>query len=141
CHEVQWKLNCDAYQAHREMIRTNLPKSMRDFCDTTLHDGLIKTAKRATNDSIIFEIDGNGCCWGPVGQFELRFDGVQEVEGLEDCVAGWWLYEEVYLHPPAGFDYCVLFDKSELRIVAKSVHFTVVTKGKRPIVYRVKDDA
>lgn len=100
---------------------------MREFCGTTLHDGVIQAVSRPTDDLLILGIDGSNCCWGPIGQFELRFGGVKEADGLQDCVGDWWLYEEVNLHPEAGFDYRVLMTKTQLRIVADDVEFTRVS--------------
>lgn len=126
-----WKKACEGYQLHLTEIMPRLPGSMRKFGKLTLHDGLILTATRTAKNSAVLEIDGNNCCWGPIGQFKLEFAGVRKVTGLSKIVGDWWLYEEVHLHRKAGFEYRVLLARSEFRIVADAVRFTVVAKGKQ----------
>jgi hypothetical protein len=127
--DARWRSQCKAYNKHLQSILADLPQSMREFCGTTLHDGIINAVTRTVNNSVILEIDGSHCCWGPIGQFELRFHGVREVEGLQDTLNDWWLYEEVDLHPDAGFEYRVLLTRSQLRIVADDVKFTIVSRA------------
>ena len=55
---------------------------------------------------------------------KLVFQDVELVEGIENIVGDWWLYEEVHLAHSAGFDYRVLLAESEFRVVAKEVEFT-----------------
>lgn len=122
--EARWESQCSAYRAHIESVRSRLPESMQVFCDTTLHDGVITAAARPRRDSVRLEIDAWNNPWGPTGRLELIFTGVKDVSPLDDLVGQWWLYEEVHLHPGAGFDYRVLLDEGEFRVVADNVELS-----------------
>ena len=123
-----WASQTSAYQAYLRGIKYDLPISMCRFCGTTLRDGIIKKAVFVQPDTVEFSIDGRNCSLVPPGQFQLRFSGVRKVEGLEQIVSDEWLYEEVHLHPEAGFDYRVLLAKSELCVVADKIDFEVVSQ-------------
>ncbi|MGH9363715.1 MAG: DUF4085 family protein [Thermoanaerobaculia bacterium] len=119
----RWKAACSALAAHLKSIRPALPASMRRFSDTTLHDGVIRSARRPARGRVVLEIDGSNCPWGPVGQFRLTFKGVRDVRGLDRMRNDEWLYEEVDLHKDAKFEYRVLLFRSEFRIAADEVKF------------------
>jgi hypothetical protein len=57
---------------------------------------------------------------GP-SRITLTFTGVEAVEGLGDIVGDWWLYDEVHMSDGSAFDYRVLMQDSEFRVVAKEV--------------------
>ena len=118
----KWKSACEALQNHRKSVRPLLPDSMRKFSEVTLHDGVVRDVKLA--DGVVrMKVDCTDCPWGPVGIFELTFRGVKEASGLDEIVGDLWLYEEVDLHPAAGFEYRVLFQDSETSIAADEVEF------------------
>jgi hypothetical protein len=119
--EARWDSQCTAYRAQLESIRPRLPVSMQAFCDTSLHDGVIKAATQPHPETVQLEIDASNNPWGTIGYFQLRFTGVKDVSPMDDIVGNWWLYEEVHLHPDAGFDYRVLLTDGEFRVVADNV--------------------
>lgn len=119
--DARWDRACDAYWEALDRIRPSLPPGMRAFAGNTLHDGVVLAVTRLTPSELLLEVDATRNPWGPVGVFRLLFVGVREVEGIEDLVGDDWLYEEVHLHPGAGFDYRVLFWKSDFRVVADEV--------------------
>jgi hypothetical protein len=119
--DLRWESQCSAYRAHLELIRSQLPTSMQAFCDTSLHDGVIKNVVWTQAGAIQLQIDASSNPWGPIGHFRLIFTGVKDVSHLDALAGQWWLYEEVHLHPDAGFDYRVLLTEGEFRIVADSV--------------------
>lgn len=53
----------------------------------------------------------------------LIFKDVVSVQGLDNIQGDWWLYEEVHASQSSGFDYRVLLEESELRIVANEIEF------------------
>ena len=122
--DARWELQTEAYQRHLTSIRDELSDSMREFCDISFHDGIIRAVRRPSDKRLVLEIDATHNPWGPRGVFLVQFDGVMEVEGGEDIIDEWWLYEEIDLHHEAGFEYCVLLDKSQLRVVANEVTFS-----------------
>jgi len=119
--DARWESQFSAYRAHLESIRARLPPSMQAFCDTSLHDGVIKAATQPTPDSVQLEIDASHNPWGPIGYFHLKFTGAKDVSPLDDTVGEWWLYQEVHLHANAGFDYRVLLTEGEFCVVADNV--------------------
>lgn len=122
--DAQWDARCAAYRAHLETIRSRLPASVQAFCDVSLHDGVITRAAFLPPDAARLEIDATNNPWGPAGCFRLTFTGVREVSPLAEIAGQWWLYEEVHLHPDAGFDYRMLLTEGEFRIVADEVELT-----------------
>jgi hypothetical protein len=116
-----WQQACESKNAHENRIREQLPPGMRSFSQNTLHDGIVLKAERPHPDELILEIDGTRNPWGPIGFFRLRFTGVKEVDGIDSLVGDDWLYAEVHLHPQAGFEYRVLFWRSDFRVVADEI--------------------
>lgn len=142
----------DQYAEHLATIRPTLPISMQEFASVSLHDGNVTSAKLRPDKVVTLEIEGSGY-WGPrVAQYAdvfeaararlkssdaccialprvgpssvtLIFAGVEVVEGLEDIVGDWWLYSEVDVRDGGGFDYRVLLQDSEFRVIAKEVTF------------------
>lgn len=123
----RWNKTCAAYNSHLMSIRFQLPGSMQTFCDTSLHDGWIKAVSQPNKNTVRLDIDTSRNPWGPIGQIQLVFTNVKEVSSLENIVDENWLYDEVHLHPDAGFDYRVLLTEGEFRVVADDVRLTVTT--------------
>jgi hypothetical protein len=118
---AQWKRVCDGYRDHLASIRPELPPRMQAFAGTTLHDGVVRAVDRPSPSELVLDVDATGNPWGPVGVFRVRFTGVRLAEGTDNLVGDDWLYEEVHLHPQGGFDYHVLFWRSDFRVVANDV--------------------
>jgi hypothetical protein len=119
--DAKWEANGLAYQAHLESIKPQLTKSMQEFCDTSLHDGVIESYGQPRSDVVELQIDARENPWGPVGFYRLVFTGVQWHTILENLVNEWWLYQEVHLHDEAGFEYRVLLTEGEFCVVADNV--------------------
>lgn len=119
--EARWKRACDGYREQLANIRPQLPPRMQAFADATLHDGVVRAVDRPSPSEVVLDVDATRNPWGPVGVFRIRFMGVRLVEGIDDLVGDDWLYEEVHLHPDGGFDYRVLFWRSDFRVVADDV--------------------
>ncbi len=115
----QWLMASQAYQQHLQSIYPYLPKRMQEFSAVSLHDGVVR-AVTWIGDEIQLQIAGCGC-WGPGGSLELIFRGVKIAEGINDILEDWWLYEEVHLSQDAAFEYHVLFQDTELLVVADDV--------------------
>jgi hypothetical protein len=122
----RWNQACEACETELSTITPRLPPSMRSFSKVTLHDGVVNSAGRPRANCVELRVDASNNPWGPRGWFRVEFKGVQEVEGLANIIGDDWLYEEVHLHPSAGFEYCVLLWHSEFRVVADEVVFEPV---------------
>jgi hypothetical protein len=119
--EAQWKRACAGYRDQLASIRPQLPPQMQAFAETTLHDGVVRAVNRPSPSELVLDIDATRNPWGPVGVFRIHFTGVRLVQGIGNLVGDDWLYEEVHLHPDGGFDYRVLFWRSDFRVVANDV--------------------
>jgi len=126
--DKEWHAVSERYQCHIASLRPQLPNSMQQLCDTSLHDGVIESVSREGNE-IHLHIAGCGC-WGPGGPLELIFRGVKSAQGIEDITGAWWLYEEVHPSDVAAFEYHVLLDRSEFVVAADAVQ--LVTKDGDP---------
>lgn len=125
--DKNWKEACMEYKTNLKKIKPHLPRSMQDFCEISLHDGIIDSFTR-TKHYLKIKINGCGCC-GPAGKLELIFYGVKSVKGLDNIINDWWLYEEVYLSKKGRFEYHVLLEKSEFMVVADEVKFIEINKN------------
>ena len=117
--EYDWDAVCERYLTHINALRFHLPKSMQEFCDISLHDGIVEAVSQA-GDEIHLSIDGSDCL-----EFEcplqLIFREVKLVQGIEDITGDWWLYEEVHPSGVASFEYHVLLERSEFVVAADDV--------------------
>jgi hypothetical protein len=66
----RWEQTCNKYRQHLRRIRKSLPKSMQGFSRVTLHDGIIHSATRERNGSLVIQVDATNNPWGPTGFFE-----------------------------------------------------------------------
>lgn len=123
----EWDDACKGYEKYLNSIKNSLPESMKNFCETTLHDAYIKSVSKI-QDKLILEIDGSNCPWDRKGQFQLVFSGVKSIEGENEIIDDYWLYEEVHLSSIGKFEYHILLGKSEFRVIADEVNFIEVKK-------------
>jgi hypothetical protein len=126
----RWRRTCDAYREHHDRVRPSLPPRMRAFAETTLHDGVVRGVTRPESSVLVLDVDATHNPWGPRGIFRLTFTGVRAVEGIEQLVGDNWVYEEVHLDPEGGFDFRVLFDATDFRVVATEVEVQDVSSGR-----------
>ncbi len=115
--ERDWKKAGGDYHQHLRTIRTELPDSARQLCELTLHDGVVRSVRRAGTSKVLVVVDATNNPWGPRGRFELVFTGVKTFTMRGSVVGDWWLYEEVYLSR-AGFALHVLLQRSSLVVAA-----------------------
>ena len=118
----KWDANSVSYREQLQQIRSTLPRSMQEFCGTSLHDGVVTTASIKPDSTVSLEIDASNNPWGPTGKFRLVFDGVHSLSVADDIVDDCWLYEEVHLHSNAAFEYCIMFEGTDFRVAADSFH-------------------
>jgi hypothetical protein len=118
---AKWRRACDARQTEFCQIKSRLPAGMRAFAEKTFHDGVVSAVSQPSATELDLDIDASRNPWGPIGKFKIKFTGVREVEGIANLIGDDWLYEEVHLHPVGGFDYRVLFWRSDFRVVADEV--------------------
>ncbi|MBI1882928.1 MAG: DUF4085 family protein [Chlamydiae bacterium] len=127
----KWNALCDVYEKHLLSIKSLLPQSVQSFSGITLHDSIIKSVSRPHSSELVLEIDGSGCCWGPIGQFTLRFKGVKEVQFDGNVIGDDWMYEEIHLPEIGAFEYRILFSRSELGVIADELEFTIKEGGNK----------
>ena len=48
--ESKWNARCEAYQKYLAKIEARLPESMRSFCRTTFHYGIVVAVKQPMPD-------------------------------------------------------------------------------------------
>ena len=114
-----WDATCGRYRRHLASLRPLLPRSMQEFCDTSLHDGIIESVSQES-DELRLHIAGCGC-WGPGGALQLIFRGVKSAQGVDQITGDCWLYEEVHPSDLAAFEYHVLLERSEFVVAADGV--------------------
>jgi hypothetical protein len=125
----RWHEACESYRNYLKGIEAQLPPRVREFSDITWHDGVARAVLRPTPSKLVLEIDARNNPWGPIGVFRVQFLDVREVEGTDNLLGDEWLYEETHLHPH-GFEFSVLFWRSDLRVVAGDVEFEEIEAQK-----------
>lgn len=114
--ERDWKKASADYARHLGIIGEELPESSRQLCGLTLHDGVVRSVRRARHKAVVV-VDAGNNPWGPRGKFELLFTGVRTFTMRGSVVGDWWLYEEVHLST-AGFALHVLLQRSSIIVAA-----------------------
>ncbi|WP_033542854.1 DUF4085 family protein [Planococcus sp. CAU13] len=120
-HEARVDALLDDYSRHYESIKEFLPPGAVQLTEKSLHDCIVKSADRPTDDRLVLLID----CRSGFHYFkdiQVTFTGVTEAIIPEDLTNAWWLYNEIYLNGD-GFELHVLFDtpKTEVTIVCRDV--------------------
>jgi hypothetical protein len=118
-----------AYQSVADTIKPQLPRGMQRIVETGLHDATIRRAETTPGGEVVIEADQNP--WYTT----LTFRGVKITEGINDSIGDRWLYEEAHLHTKATFDFRVLLEKSQFRIIADDLTLEIKT-----IVPAISDD-
>ena len=145
--ERRWDRADREYAEHLANITSRLPPSVVEFSALSLHDGVVESAVLADKETLVLHFEGRGY-WGPhqakVGDFaadlakapdtvgvalpaiepsalDVTFAGVRLVEGLDEIVGGWWLYDELHAADDGAFDFQALLSRSEFRVVAHGV--------------------
>lgn len=114
--ERDWRKAGADYARQLRTIREELPESARQLCDLTLHDGVVRSVRRAGPKAVVV-VDATNNPWGPRDNFELLFTGVRTFTRRGSVMGDWWLYEEVHLSS-TGFALHVLLQRSSLVVAA-----------------------
>ncbi|MFD1030158.1 DUF4085 family protein [Metaplanococcus flavidus] len=111
----------DDYSRHYEATKEFLPPGMLQLTEKSLHDCIVKSVERPSDDVLVLYLD----CSGGFHYFKdikVTFTGVKEVVIPENMTDAWWLYNEIYLNGDL-FELHVLFDMpmAEVTIVSRDV--------------------
>lgn len=109
------------YKDHYESIKSQLPKSVVQLQENSLHDATIKSIESPSHETLIMILD----CSGGFHYFtdiKLTFTGVRSLSMPEEIEGAYWLYDEVYLSDK-HFELHVLLDcpLTEYSIIAENV--------------------
>lgn len=120
-YEARMDALLDDYSRHYESIKESLPAGAIQLTEKSLHDCVIKSTERPSDDVLVLILD----CSGGFHYFKdikVTFTGVREAAIPEDMVDAWWLYNEIYLNGDL-FELHVLFDMPmmEVKIVSRDV--------------------
>lgn len=116
--EREWDRRRGIYQRYREVIGPLLPAEVRRLACQTLHDGVIRDARR-TAGGLELLVDAGNALGGFRGrQVRLTFAGLKGRPAVARLPGAWWLYEEAHLSARARFALHVLFARGELVVEA-----------------------
>jgi hypothetical protein len=118
---ANWSTAVTAYRTVAATIKSQLPRAMQRLDESSLHDATIQRAETTPDGVVVIEADQNP--WYTT----LTFRGVLIAEGINDIIGDRWLHEEAHLHAKAAFDFRVLLEKSQFRIIADDVTLEVKT--------------
>lgn len=98
----------EEYQQHFESIKAKLPLNAVELVENGLHDAVVRSVERPSEDQLILTLD----CSGGFHYFtdvRLTFEGVTYSDVPADFNGAWWLYDEIY-KTDHGFELHTLFD-------------------------------
>jgi hypothetical protein len=121
-HE-KWEKMCNEYNQYYRKIVNSLPTSMVEFKKCSIHDAVILDIQKPKEDELIIELDGSSCCYECYrgGNFKILFEGIKLLDMPKNSISKLCLYEEVHLCHEGKFDYRLLLDEGEMRIIADHV--------------------
>ena len=121
-HE-KWENMCSEYNQYYREIANVLPTSMVEFKKCSIHDAIILDIQRPKEDELIIELDGSSGCYECYrgGNFKVLFEGIKVLDMPEDSISKLCLYEEVHLCEEGKFDYRLLLEEGQMRIIADHV--------------------
>lgn len=119
--EYNWKNACNQYNRQYKEIKQYLPGSMKRFPYYKMHEEKIISLSQPSEDKLCIEYRN-----GEWGKAYLNFGGVKSVEVEGNIEGSSWLHSEVYLSDEGEFEYQILFDNSELKVVAKDIYISFV---------------
>ncbi len=122
--EREWDERREALRVHLQSVLPKLPENAPKLTDGSFHDGVIKSASRPESSVVELVIDARAAAWGPRGVFQLKFDQVGGVSGLNEMVGDIWLYSELDVHPEGAFELSVLLRHSEFQITARTMEIS-----------------
>ncbi|PEK62949.1 DUF4085 family protein [Bacillus wiedmannii] len=125
----EWIEDCEKRRAHLDRfyleqfhsIKKKLPTNVIQLHDYSLHDSVVKSVDRRSEDKLIITLDCSGT-FSEFDKLEVTFTGVTKCSIPEDFEGAWWLCHEIDL-TNEGFELGVLFDCpfEEVTICAKDV--------------------
>lgn len=125
----------DRYMQHFESIQAELPPAAVELVENGLHDAVVLSVERPSEDRLILTLD----CTGGFHYFtdvRFTFEGVTYSNVPADFKGAWWLYDEIY-KTDDGFELHTLFDTpmTETVICARDVKIEPL---KLPLMRRLK---
>ncbi|WP_341201119.1 DUF4085 family protein [Planomicrobium okeanokoites] len=125
----------DRYMQHFKSIKAELPPAAVELVENGLHDAVILSVERPSEDRLILTLD----CTGGFHYFtdvRFTFEGVTNSNIPDDFKGAWWLYDEIY-KTEDGFELQTLFDTplTETVIRARDVKIEPL---KLPLMRRLK---
>lgn len=120
-YEARMDALLDDYSRHYESIKEHLPAGANQLTEKSLHDCIIKSTERPSDDELVLILDCSGG-FHYHKDIKVTFTGVSEAVIPDDMENAWWLYNEIYLNGE-GFELHVLFDQpmAEVKIVSRDV--------------------
>ena len=120
-YEARMDALLDDYSRHYEFIKESLPAGANQLTEKSLHDCIIKSTERPTDDVLVLILDCSGG-FHYHKDIKVTFTGVREAVIPDDMTNAWWLYNEIYLNGE-GFELHVLFENpmAEVKIVSHDV--------------------
>lgn len=119
--ELNWKNACNEYNKQYRITKQHLSNSMKKFSSGSMHEQKIISIHKLSKDKLSIEYKN-----GMWGKANLNFEGVKSIETEGDIEGSSWLHDEVYLFEKDDFEYRVLLDNGEMRIVAKDLYISFV---------------
>ncbi len=108
----RWNKAMERYKAHFEAIRSRLPVEVVQFHSLSLHDLVVEELEWVAPKQLRLRIG-----WFQVFFFDVRSDDLPS-----ETVGAAWLYSEVHLSRPRGFELQVLLDGDvEVRVCAEGL--------------------
>lgn len=110
-----------AYIDNYTSIKEKLPQNVVQLHEYSLHDSVVKSVERRSEDTLIITLDCSGT-FSEFDKLQITFTGVTKCLIPENFEGAWWLSHEIDL-TYEGFELGVLFDRpfEEVTICAKDV--------------------
>ncbi len=125
----EWIENCEKRRAHLDRfylehfhsIKKKLPTNVMQLHDCSLHDSVVKSVEKRSEDKLIITLECSGT-FSEFDKLQVTFTGVTKCSISENFKGAWWLCHEIDLAED-GFELGVLFDClfEEVMICAKNV--------------------
>lgn len=125
----------DQYQQDFESIKVELPPNAVELVDNGLHDAVVRSVERPSEDRLVLTLD----CSGGFHYFtdvRFTFEGVTYSDIPADFNGAWWLCDEIY-KTEDGFDLHTLFDSPMTETVIRARDVKIEPR-KMPLMRRLQ---
>ncbi|MDE0581455.1 DUF4085 domain-containing protein [Planococcus sp. A6] len=125
----------DQYQQDFESIKVELPPNAVELVDNGLHDAVVRSVERPSEDRLVLTLD----CSGGFYYFtdvRFTFEGVTYSDIPADFKGAWWLCDEIY-KTEDGFDLHTLFDSPMTETVIRARDVKIEPR-KMPLMRRLQ---